>query len=251
MTANSELATLIHGNEYLRERLSPCPNDHFYLCLSDLLLALRRFILDYGCGGSPYRSLFPNADYKRADYLQAGGDSLDYILSEDSRVPERDERFDLVLSTQVAEHLGHPDVYFSECSRLLKPEGRLICSTHGYFPDHGCPHDFQRWTGDGITRDLKKAGFEVEQILKLTSGSRAFFSIVDFLLADLRFSRVTPLGLSLFALSKIFRFTRSNIYRSLDSLRGRERVVDVGSDNSSFYIGLMAIGKKSVDNLEI
>jgi SAM-dependent methyltransferase len=70
------LAEHIRGNEYLRERLNPRGGDFTYLHLADLRLALEIVrtdrainILDYGCGGSPYRSLFPNAMYKRADYL--------------------------------------------------------------------------------------------------------------------------------------------------------------------------------------
>ena len=67
------------SDEYLRERLHPEYGDLTYLHLADLRLALEAIrtdrvihLLDYGCGGSPYRSLFPNAIYKRADYLQDG-----------------------------------------------------------------------------------------------------------------------------------------------------------------------------------
>src|SRR5687767_9468824 len=98
--------------EYLRMRLAPEVNDYYYLCLSDLLLGLNRErcdqsikVLDYGCGGSPYRSLFPNAIYKRADIEQVDDNDLDYLLDQRSNVNEADETFDLVLSSQVAEHL--------------------------------------------------------------------------------------------------------------------------------------------------
>src|SRR5215831_56509 len=52
------------GQEYLRQRLQPKPGDVFYLHLSDLLMSVSELksdkpwqMLDYGCGGSPYRSL--------------------------------------------------------------------------------------------------------------------------------------------------------------------------------------------------
>lgn len=42
--------------------------------------------------------------------------------------------FDLVVSTEVVEHLYAPRAYASGCFRALKPGGRFICSTpyHGY-----------------------------------------------------------------------------------------------------------------------
>ena len=136
----------IRDNEYLRERLYPQEEDFTYLHLADLRMALEAVrtdlpitILDYGCGGSPYRSLFPNAIYKRADYLQDGIDRLDYVLSEDSRVKESDNEFDFILSTQVLEHVGSPAIYLAECFRLLKPGGTLYITTHGTYPDHALP----------------------------------------------------------------------------------------------------------------
>jgi SAM-dependent methyltransferase len=251
MTSPDRLAIEIQDRNYLRERISPHPKDHLYLCLSDLLLALEKVrsdkpqqILDYGCGGSPYRFLFPNAEYKRADYLQTDAYDLDYALNEDSRVSERDESFDLILSTQVAEHVKSPQTYFSECYRLLKPQGRLICSTHGYFPDHGCPYDFQRWTSEGLVRDLTNVGFEIGEIYKLTTGSRAFFSIFDVSLSSLRLPRSTITGVSFLAAIKIFSFFRPTIYRQLDRLRESERVVIDNENKHTFYIGLMAVGTK-------
>ena len=156
----------IRQNAYVEERLHPKRGRLDYLPLADLRMALEAFrtdraitILDYGCGGSTYRSLFPNAIYKRADYLQDGVNRLDYVLSEDSRVKEADNKFDFILSTQVLEHVGSPTIYLAECFRLLKSGGTLYITTHGTFPDHACPYDFYRWTTDGLTRDIRCSGF--------------------------------------------------------------------------------------------
>jgi 2-polyprenyl-6-hydroxyphenyl methylase/3-demethylubiquinone-9 3-methyltransferase len=47
----------------------------------------------------------------------------------------RCEPFDLVISTEVVEHLYAPRSYASGCFQALRPGGRFICSTpyHGYF----------------------------------------------------------------------------------------------------------------------
>jgi SAM-dependent methyltransferase len=160
----SEAASHFWSDSYEEERINPEPNQRWYLILSDLKRALDAFatnealkILDFGCGGSPYRSLFPNSDYKRADVKQYPG--VDFLIDDNGRIDVPDNRFDLVWSTQVAEHVHHPEAYFAEMYRLLKPGGRLVVSTHGSYEDHGCPHDYQRWTPWGLRRDLEKAGF--------------------------------------------------------------------------------------------
>ena len=80
-----EIDLTITGEDYVRQRWAPRAGDASYLHLSDLKLALERFgsldnlrVLDYGCGGSPYRGLFPHADFRRADVGAAR--DLDYHL---------------------------------------------------------------------------------------------------------------------------------------------------------------------------
>jgi ubiquinone/menaquinone biosynthesis C-methylase UbiE len=211
-------------------------------------LALKEFasdgsitMLDYGSGGSPYRSLFPNSVYKRADFGEM--EDLDYVIGNDSRVQERDKTFDLILSTQVAEHVSEPTVYFAECFRLLKSGGRLICTTHGTYPDHGCPYDFQRWTADGLARDLRNAGFEIERSLKLTTNARAMMYLAQ------RFSGWfdSSSGIS----SGVFRVTRSLMHRQpkywqklADRAFANNRVVSSETNGHEFYLGLTLAARK-------
>lgn len=241
--------TGIQDADYLRQRLQPRPGDPDYLHLSDLIVALSKHrsdeqisVLDYGCGGSPYRSLFPNAIYKRADFHEMA--DLDYVIGNDSRVPEADDKFDLILSTQVAEHVSSPGTYFSECSRLLKVGGKLICTTHGTYPDHGCPFDFQRWTADGLKRDLRAAEFEVEECLKLTTNARAMMYFIQ------RFSGWFD-SRSAGAWSFPLRIYRSGFHRypnvwhrSADRLFSANAVVDAADEGHEFYIGLLVVARK-------
>lgn len=251
MIEPKEIATEIKAVEYTDKRIVPKFGDSFYLHLSDLLMALTQFrtdeklrILDYGCGGSPYKVLFPNSDYRRADFLQSKNDNLDYILTEDSRVDESDEFFDLILSTQVVEHVTDPKTYFSECYRLLKPQGHLICTTHGSFHDHGCPFDFQRWTADGLERDLRHVGFEVDKVLKITTGTRAFFTVAEMLVNDLFYPRSSLLGIILFAFRQFLLNSKTYIDKNLDKNRSFERVVCDKDNSYKFYIALLAVAGK-------
>jgi SAM-dependent methyltransferase len=238
-----ESKTEIQNEDYLRERLEPRSGDPHYIHLSDLLMALEEFrsdeaitILDYGCGGSPYRSLFPNSEYKRADFVEM--DDLDYVIGGDSRVDERDSTFDLILSTQVAEHVTNPFIYFRECYRLLRPGGSLICTTHGTYPDHGCPYDFQRWTADGLERDVRAVGFSIERTLKLTTNARALIYLTQRFIGWFE----TSSGNS----SPALRLFRSWMYRSpafvhrfADKSFAENRVVKSGIPNHDFYLGIL------------
>jgi SAM-dependent methyltransferase len=169
---------------YLRERLFPRRGDPYYLHLSDLLLALSRHstqdrirVLDFGCGGSPYRSLFPNADYRRADVH--GVQDIDFVIDETGHTDAPSDAFDLVLSTQVLEHCRIPKIYLRECHRVLRESGKLLLTTHGSFEDHGSPYDFRRWTADGLGDLLAQCSFAAESVTRLTMGPRAGFLLLQ------------------------------------------------------------------------
>lgn len=117
-------------------------------------------VLDYGCAGSPYRRLLPpGSTYVRADL--PGNPLADVELTADGTVPLADASFDLVLSTQVLEHVVDPDVYLAECARLLRPGGALVLSTHGIMYYHRDPEDYWRWTMVGLARVVERHGLDV------------------------------------------------------------------------------------------
>lgn len=155
-------------------RLHPDIRQRDYLHLQDLLVALRSVpdrsglrVLDLGCGDSPYRELFQEGEYLRADI---DGD-VDYPLADPAAIPS--EHFDLVLSTQVLEHVREPLDYLRLAHRVLKPEGRLVLSTHGFFEEHACPGDYYRWTAAGLRKLIEDAGFKVTGCRKVTTRQRA------------------------------------------------------------------------------
>ncbi len=89
----------------------------------------------------------------------------------------QEEPFDLVVSTEVVEHLYAPRSYASGCFKALKPGGRFICSTpyHGYLKNlmlslfgkwdfHADPlwdgGHIKLWSRVTLTKLLKEAGFQ-------------------------------------------------------------------------------------------
>jgi SAM-dependent methyltransferase len=117
-------------------------------------------VLDYGSAEAPYRSFFrPDAEFVTADL--PGNPDASLELNADGTVPAPDESFDAVLSTQVLEHVPDPQLYLSECFRVLRPGGRMLLSTHGIFIYHPDPEDYWRWTAAGLRHAVGRPGFEV------------------------------------------------------------------------------------------
>jgi len=147
------------------------PSNHHYIVLSFLhkwmseraLPVARGRLLDYGCGGQPYRALFePVVDqYIAADVTIYRDKKVDVLLAPNQHVPLPDCSFDVILATQTLEHVPTPAFYVAECARLLRAGGTLILTAPMQWRHHEVPYDYFRFTRFGIERLLKDHGFEV------------------------------------------------------------------------------------------
>ena len=120
-------------------------------------------VVDYGCGAMPYRPLFTQAGcrYLGADLI--GNTEADLTFDAAGRLDLADAGCDLVLSSQVLEHVPDPAAYLAEARRVLRPGGRLLLSTHGVWPYHPDPTDFWRWTSEGLKTTVARAGYAIER----------------------------------------------------------------------------------------
>lgn len=124
-------------------------------------------VLDAGAGSGPYRKHFTAHDhhYESADFGEvdkAYGD-LTYRCRLDD-IPVEDARYDLVLLSQVLEHLPDPGAVLRELRRVLKPGGALWLSAPLYYEEHEQPYDFYRYTQFGFRHLLESNGFAVEEL---------------------------------------------------------------------------------------
>jgi SAM-dependent methyltransferase len=118
-------------------------------------------LVDLGCGTMPYRPIFQKyvAKYIGVDLMR--NEAADSHADSNGRTSLADATADIVLSTQVLEHVEAPNSYLRECYRLLKPAGILILSTHGHWMYHADPIDLWRWTGEGLKKTISEADFEI------------------------------------------------------------------------------------------
>jgi len=76
-----------------------------------------------------------------------------------------DASIDVVLCTQVLEHIPEPVAVVAEIRRVLKPGGRLLLSVPSIFPQHGSPGDYWRYMPQGlkwVLRDFKGVSVQGE-----------------------------------------------------------------------------------------
>lgn len=114
-------------------------------------------ILDLGCGSQKYKKYCSHLEY----YSQDIGDSscgtgddkkvynygkLDYV-GNCWDVDEVDETFDIILCTEVFEHIPYPEETIKEVSRLLKQGGKFIVT----FPLFSLRHMNPYWFSPGYS----------------------------------------------------------------------------------------------------
>lgn len=126
-------------------------------------------VLDVGAGSCPYRALFSHCEYRTHDFKQlrpdqvlgaVGYGALDYV-SDILAIPVPDASFDVILCTEVLEHVPEPVRVIAEFARILKPGGKLILTAPLGSGLHQEPfHFYGGYTPYWYRHFLPAAGFE-------------------------------------------------------------------------------------------
>lgn len=123
-----------------------------------------RNLLDVGGKGKPYACFFAGRVANHYVLDVAPAYSVDVVG--DARImPFSDASMDVVLITQVLEHIPDPIAVIGEIRRVLKPGGTLLLSVPSIFPQHGSPGDYWRYMPQGlewILRDFHNVKVEGE-----------------------------------------------------------------------------------------
>ncbi len=105
-------------------------------------------VLDLGSGSAPYADLFQHRRYVTADLI-AGAD----VRCDAGQLPFTSGAFDLVLCTELLEHVPDPDAVLQEICRVLTVSGNCVLTTPLTWGVHQ-DLDFHRWTEMGLRQLL-------------------------------------------------------------------------------------------------
>jgi SAM-dependent methyltransferase len=122
-------------------------------------LAPGAHVLDVGAGDAPYRELFAAQRYTTTDHAQTlHSGRVDIVASADA-IPVESGSFDAVLCTQLLEHVPEPLEVIRELRRVLVDGGVLISTVPFAWEEHELPHDYFRYTKQGVEHLLSRGGF--------------------------------------------------------------------------------------------
>lgn len=191
-------------------------------------------VLDAGAGEAPYARFFADHRYETADFARvdkAYSQDLTYVCDL-AALPVADQRFDLIVMTQVLEHLPEPVSVLSEMRRVLKPGAELWLSAPLFYEEHEIPYDFYRYTQFAHRHQCDAAGLEIVSIDWL----EGYFGTIAYQLRmasdhlptapELYGGRAR--GVAGAAAARVGRRVAGHLARRFDALETRAKVTDVG-----------------------
>jgi len=154
------------------------------------------------------------------------------LLCDATELAIEDNSCDIVLMTEVLEHLEKPLLVLSEINRILKPGGKLYATSPFLYSIHADPFDFQRWTKEKYRCVLEELKFH-----KIEIQEQGGFWAVIF---DLCYARIFRCGK--------MTFRKKIIYKILLMLKSKFLMMDEMNRNVSKIIntGYFVKAQKSV-----
>lgn len=132
-------------------------------------------VLDAGCGKQPFRGLIEGLDasYVGMDVHQNADNSIAFLGALDEPLPSgilADGPFDVILCTEVLEHVANWPAAFDNIAALLAPGGRVVLTCPHFYQLHEEPYDYFRATSYAIDWHARRVGLVPERIERLGNG---------------------------------------------------------------------------------
>jgi SAM-dependent methyltransferase len=132
-------------------------------------------ILDYGCGTGGNTSFYaalgsvvgiePDWSAIRLAHVRGGAN---YCRSEGTRLPFRPGVFDIVVASDVLEHIEDDEAAVAEIARVIRPGGVLILTVPAHqwmFSEHDVAlHHFRRYSKTSLRMLLEGTGMKIRRL---------------------------------------------------------------------------------------
>lgn len=134
-------------------------------------------VLDVGCGDQPYRACFEDITSRYDGSDHPGGYAEDHswsfsnfkpaVHADAMALPFQSASYATVVSFQVLEHVPDPWRAVAEMARVLESGGHLLLTAPQMGQRHCAPHDYFRFTRDGLRVLAERAGLDVVEMVGL------------------------------------------------------------------------------------
>lgn len=188
-------------------------------------------MLDLGCGLKPYEKIFSPyvSQYVGVDLSDSPHGNLNIDISGSAYdTTLESSSYNVVLCTEVLEHLEEPVFAVREINRILKYEGIVIMTIPFFWHIHEEPRDFFRYSEYGLRHIFEQTGFEIIEIRPLTGYVATFFQLSIYFLKSFQCGyilgtarRLLNWGLQHLAL-RLNRYDRSWNFTNLYGLVARK-----------------------------
>lgn len=188
-------------------------------------------MVDIGCGLKPYKIIFSPyvSQYVGVDLSDSPHGKLNIdVIGSAYNTTLQSSSCDVVLCTEVLEHLEEPVSAVMEINRILKKEGIVILTVPFFWHIHEEPRDFFRYSEYGLRHIFDQTGFEILEIRPLTGYVVTFSQLSIYFLKSFQFGRILGTGRRLFnwglqhVARRLNRYDRSWDFTNLYGLVARK-----------------------------
>jgi len=124
-------------------------------------------VLDAGAGTRYFSNFFKHTRYVSTDFenvFDENSRDIHDFVCDLADIPKEDNTYDVILNTQVLEHVPDPQKVANELFRVLKPGGNLYVTVPQMWMVHGAPYNYFFFTRYGLEEMFTKAGFTIKKI---------------------------------------------------------------------------------------